>query len=80
MNKKWLEGIKDADKERHIQDLHQSKRTRNKLNKILKKKLESNQQAARSVAAYTEENWAYRQADRIGYERALAEIIKLIDF
>lgn len=80
MNKKWLEGVKEKDKERHVQDLHQSKRTRNALAKLLKNKLEANQQAARAVAAYTEDNWAYRQADRIGYERALAEILKLIDF
>ena len=51
---------------------------RERLQKILRDKIETARTTARSANTYENANWAYLQADQIGYERALFEIISLI--
>ena len=51
---------------------------RQRLEEVMKEKIESSQKAARSRDRYLEPSWALNQADAIGYERALNEVISLI--
>ena len=45
---------------------------------VLTKVLDAHKAEALSTEKYNVANWAYLQADSIGYQRALAEAIKLI--
>lgn len=52
---------------------------RRRLVKMLEVKVGSSHKAARSREAYSSPNWALEQADARGYERAMSEIIDLIN-
>jgi len=51
---------------------------RNQLKKLLEEKINASNRVARSKDAYNIPNWAYLQADAVGYERALTEVINLL--
>lgn len=51
---------------------------RKRLIELIKGKIDSSMVVARSKKSYETPNWAYLQADQVGYERALYEIIDLI--
>lgn len=51
---------------------------RNQLIKVLERKLESSRTSLRSSNSYENPSWAYAQADGIGYERAIYELISII--
>lgn len=51
---------------------------RRRLKDLIDNKVESSRGSARSKYTYETPNWAYIQADQVGYERALYEIIDLI--
>jgi hypothetical protein len=52
---------------------------RRRLAKMLEGMADASTKASRSKLLYDNPNWALLQADQRGYERALSEIIKLID-
>lgn len=52
---------------------------RRKLVDILERKSEASTKESRSKSNYTHNNWAYKQADARGYERAIQEVIELIE-
>lgn len=52
---------------------------RRRLVKLLEKDQEDSTKSSRSKLLYDNPNWALLQADQRGYERALSEIIALID-
>lgn len=52
---------------------------RRRLAKMLEDMADASTKASRSKLLYDNPNWALLQADQRGYERALSEIIKLID-
>ncbi len=49
------------------------------LAKVLEKKIKSNREASLSKESYETPAWAYLQADSVGYERALREVISTLD-
>lgn len=51
---------------------------RKRLNKLLEDKIEVAEQNSLSKDNYEISNWAYLQADLVGYKRAINEIISLI--
>jgi hypothetical protein len=51
---------------------------RKRLVDILKEKSEGNKRNARGKVGYDNPNWAYLQADSVGYERALHDLIDLL--
>ncbi len=78
MKKSWFEGV-ETDKVQEIRgDFKSSLVTRNRLKELLKKKIESARTASLTKDGYEVANWAFKQADGIGYERALKEVIDLI--
>lgn len=55
-----------------------SARFRERLIDILMSKNESNRSNVRQKTSYERPSWAYEQADAVGYERAIYEVISLI--
>ena len=49
------------------------------LSRVLDKKINANKDQTLSKEAYEKPSWAYLQADAVGYERALREVISLLD-
>lgn len=45
---------------------------------VINDKIESNRKSARQKVNFEKPSWSYEQADSLGYERALYEIIALI--
>lgn len=52
---------------------------RERLRHLLNEKITTNRTATTSKDAYGIPNWAYLQADAVGYERALNEVISLLE-
>lgn len=78
MKKNWTTGL-DTDQSKELRgDYKSSHLVRKRLRELLQQKIETSVKASRKEDAYENPNWAYKQADARGYERALAEIIALI--
>jgi hypothetical protein len=78
MKSSWIIGI---DKERITQvreDFLSSRGCRDRLQELLEAKIKGNTVVSRSKDNYALAGWPYMQADAVGYERALKEIISLI--
>lgn len=52
---------------------------RRRLVKMLNDKIDASAKEGRSKVLYANPNWALLQADQRGYERAISDIISLID-
>lgn len=79
MKTSWTQGLNKEAAAAMAASFQASGSLRERLCILLKKKEESNKQKMRSVSAYEAPNWAYMQADAIGYERALNEVISLLE-
>jgi uncharacterized protein YprB with RNaseH-like and TPR domain len=73
-----LAGLSDQQKEEMRQTFAHSAVLRQQLIKILTKKGKDARSASASKDAYSIPNWAFLQADTVGYERALSEVISLL--
>ncbi len=78
MKTTWTKGLNPQEKEEVTQEYLSSARFRAKLRDILQDKANEMRAKARSSESYVSANWAYQQADAIGYERAIFEVISLI--
>jgi hypothetical protein len=80
IKKSWLAGIEDEEKQKEIIEIYnEAILFRKKLSEILKKKAASNRKSSISKEGYNLSSWPYLQADGVGYERAIAEVISLLD-
>lgn len=70
------ENEKDAEEIRH--SFVHATRMRQKLQEILKAKIDASNKTVRTKDAYGIANWAFLQADAVGYERAMQEVISLL--
>lgn len=78
MKNSWVKGL-DVDEVSDIEsNFKASAVIRRRLTDILKDKIEVSNKNARNKTSYDNPNWAYLQADNVGYERALYEIIDLL--
>lgn len=78
MKTAWFKGLTEEQKQEMQAHFGGSAVLRTQLTKILRSKIESNNTSVRSKDAYNIPNWAYVQADAVGYERALMEVISLL--
>lgn len=51
---------------------------RKRIRELLQDKADSSVAASRSKDGYSNPNWAYLQADAVGYQRAMQEVISLL--
>lgn len=74
----WKQGL-DAQQQADIeQRFKEAGLVRRRLDYLLKEMIEEKRVGAVSEKLYDSPNWAYQQADRAGYERALRDVISLI--
>lgn len=74
----WTAGLTPEQKERLVADYKVSAGMRERLVELLNKKVNSRRDSIRSLDQYASPSWGLLQADNIGYERALFEVISLI--
>lgn len=78
MKTSWTQGL-DPDIAKEIRgDYISSKLVRNRLIKLLEEKIKESHTASVLKTGYDNPNWAYKQADNVGFERALREVVNLI--
>lgn len=75
----WTKDL-DAEKTREVgREFKEATLLRRRLTTILSDKLRQKHSESRSKDGYANPNWAYFQADAIGYERALTEILSILE-
>ena len=79
MNKSWTEGLAKEDALALRVAIVESGPVLRRLIKILEKKMGVNTNASLGIEEYESPSWPLRQADRIGYNRSIRELIRLID-
>lgn len=78
MKTSWTKGMNVREREEIISSFSASSLLRDRLKQLCSEKIEVCRKDATSSDGYANPNWAFKQADAIGYERALKEIISLI--
>ena len=71
-------GLSKDQAEEITQDFKASAFLRERLTAILEEKIDALRREVRQKNSYESPSWAYVQADYIGYERAIYEVISLI--
>jgi hypothetical protein len=75
----WTKGVKAEDVELMEREFKEARALRKRLKELLEEKLNTKRTEKRSKDGYANPNWAYFQADAIGYERAITEILSIIE-
>jgi hypothetical protein len=74
----WTKGLTEEQKTELRKDFVGSVILRRRLKELLEEKIKTTRTGTTSKDAYEKPAWPFIQADAIGYERALNEIISLI--
>lgn len=75
----WTAGLKGNELSEIKKDFAQSIYLRKRLTDILQGRIESTREKLVSSDTYMSPSWAHLQADGVGYERALREVINLLE-
>lgn len=75
----WLDGLDDDQKKEIKGDFKSALILRKRMKKLLEDKIETKRTSIRKDTNYDKPNWENYVADGIGYERAINEIINLIE-
>lgn len=78
MKLSWTKGLSGDAKKDVLQEYASSSNLRQRLDVLLDEKRNTAQKAIIGKDAYDSPNWAYKQADHVGYLRALEEISNLL--
>jgi hypothetical protein len=78
MKQSWLNGIPEDRVQEVKRDYEGSYGMRKRLIELLDVKLKASNSFSRSKDNYEKAGWPYLQADAIGYERAILDVISLI--
>lgn len=79
MKKSWIAGL-DKDESEEMRGMYLSSlRLRQRLHTLVEDKISSSYTTALTKSSYDNPNWALLQADHRGYERALHEILSLLE-
>ena len=74
----WTKGLTGQKREEMERELAATALLRGRLQVIIDEKIETRRTKRVSEEEYASPSWAYKQADAIGYERALREIHSLL--
>tara|TARA_R110000822_G_scaffold44184_2_gene118774 strand:+ start:203 stop:442 length:240 start_codon:yes stop_codon:yes gene_type:complete len=78
MKNSWCSGL-EPDAKKQMEDYFRSSPIlRERLKHLIKNKLKNRNAKSIALEEFDNPSWAYKQADKNGYERALIEIIELI--
>jgi hypothetical protein len=75
----WTKGLSPERSVEVKKDFVGSVILRKRLKELLEEKMKGSRDSSISKEGYSNPNWAYLQADARGYERALNEVISLIE-
>ena len=75
----WTKGLVDKEKEEMKSLFLSNAFFRKRAQKILQDKIVLIRQKNTVESSYESPNWALKQADAVGYERALQEIISILE-
>lgn len=78
MKKNWTAGLTPQEAEEITHSFNVGVELRKRLTQLLEDKVVVKRKETISKDAYASPSWAYLQADAVGYERALNEVISLI--
>mgnify|MGYP006921354835 CR=1 FL=1 len=79
MKLSWTQGL-EPDIAKEIKEAFKSSSlVRKRLKVLIEDKIESTHKNSLSKEGYEISNWSLKQADNVGYERALRDIISLIE-
>ena len=79
MKASWTKGLSADEKKEAIAEFKAAAYFRDHLSKLLADKMDDQNRVGRTAGGYDSPNWALRQADVCGYNRALADAISLIE-
>lgn len=74
----WKAGLSVEQKRLMEGEFASSALLRDRLSQIINKKIDEGRASARSASTYENPNWGFVQADHIGFERAMYEILSLL--
>lgn len=74
----WTKGLTGEKRIEMERELQSTALLRSRLSSILEEKIQSRRVKKVSEEEYASPSWAFKQADAIGYERALSETISLL--
>jgi hypothetical protein len=78
MKQSWISGLPEEKAKEVKQDYISSYGMRKRLIELLDDKLRASNSFSRSKDNYEKAGWPYLQADAVGYERAILDVISLI--
>ena len=78
MKTSLTKGLSQAQSTELRKDFEHSTILRRRVVELLREKIESRRGESLSKDEYNSPSWAYKQADAIGYERAMQEVISLL--
>lgn len=78
MKSSWTKGLEDDHAKEVRGDYLSSHLLRKRLIKLLEEKIEAAEVSSVNKDGYDVANWAYKQADLIGFKRALRDVINLV--
>lgn len=79
MKSKWLAGLSDQEKQDIKASIQAAIPAFKRLSKLLEGKYDESRTAQLKRDAYDKVQWPYYQSDCNGYQRAIQEMIKLIE-
>lgn len=79
MNTKWMAGLSDQEKKDLKASIQAASPAFKRLTTLLENKLQSVEGERLGRDKYDKSSWPYFQADCNGYQRAIKELIKLIE-
>lgn len=79
MKKSWTNGLTADQRTDLKKDFTSSQLVRRRLIALCLDKVKSSNNSDRSKGGYDCPNWAFKQADSVGYKRALHEVMSLLE-
>jgi hypothetical protein len=76
--KTWTAGLKPEEVNELVKQLEGAQPIWERLSSILDQRVKASVDKQLSFSTYESPNWAYVQADAVGYQRAIKEILELI--
>lgn len=78
MKSSIVKGMNEQEADEMRQAFAHASHLRKRISKLLQEKIDASNKVTRSKDAYNIANWSYLQADAVGYERAMQEVISLL--
>lgn len=79
MKVSWTKGLTPEEEKDVRANFLEALVLRKRLRRVIEDKISEARRTSIAKSTYDNVNWAYLQADEVGYERALKEIIDLIE-